>query len=94
MTRSGWPLGPTPRPFAVADLARRLGINPADTKSLHLAVGITRRWIRRYRTCGLTARQADIWACRVGLHPLDIWPHWADLDPDIDGITLGHPEAP
>lgn len=27
---------------------------------------------------GLTDSQADIFACRAGLHPLEIWPNWCD----------------
>lgn len=79
MTRSGWPPGPTLRPYPVADLARAIGLNPTDTQALSLALGVGRRWIRRYRDAGLTERQADDWACRAGIHPCDVWPRWYDL---------------
>lgn len=78
MARSGWPItGHAPRPYDVADLARALGLDPADTHALALAVGVGRRWVRRYRTVGLTEAQADRWATRAGLHALDVWPRWS-----------------
>ena len=27
---------------------------------------------------GLTDRQADRWAIRLGYHPIEIWPTWCD----------------
>ena len=27
---------------------------------------------------GLTDQQADRWACRLGFHPIEIWPNWCD----------------
>lgn len=81
--RSGWPpTGTTPRPHSVAALAHELGIDPADTARLARALGIGRRWIRRYRAVGLTDRQAEAWATRVGLHPLEVWPDWGDTELD------------
>lgn len=90
MTRTGWPpRGHTPRPYELSWLALALGINPTDTAALANTVDVGRRWIRRYRTWGLTATQADRWACRAGLHPLDVWPHW-DLDTDDLADNTGH----
>jgi hypothetical protein len=71
------------RPFAVAPLARRLGIDPtarSAARELALRLGIDRRWIYRYRDWGLTLRQADQWAARAGVHPAEVWPIWDDLD--------------
>lgn len=55
------------RPFPVAPLARRLGLDPGDTTALSVRLGIHRRWIRRYRAWGLTLRQADEWCARPGV---------------------------
>lgn len=76
-----------PRPFAVAPLARALGIRPEHTAALVLRLSIGRRWVRRYRDIGLTIRQADQWAARAGLHPAEVWPIWEDLD-RLRGVAL------
>jgi hypothetical protein len=77
VSRQGWPpRGRIPRPFDVEALARALGILPADTAALSAALGIGRRWIRRYRLVGLSEMQADRWATAAGLHPGDVWPTW------------------
>lgn len=84
-TRTGWPpRGHTPRPYDVATLARALGLDPADTAGIARRVGVGRRWVRRYRRVGLTARQADQWATRAGLWPEHVWPHWEPPEPDLD----------
>jgi len=68
-----------PRPFAVADLAKVIGVAVTDTRGLTQALGgIDRRWVRRCRDSGLTERGADAWATRCGLHPLEVWPSWPD----------------
>jgi hypothetical protein len=75
--RSSWPpRGRIPRPFDVESLARALGLLPTDTAGMSLALGIGRRWVRRYRLVGLSERQADRWATAGGLHPGDVWPSW------------------
>lgn len=86
VTRTGWPpRGRTPRPYPVAALARAIGLDPADTHGLTLALGIDRSWVKRYRHHGLTDAQADTWACRAGLHPADVWPRWGD---ELHGVAL------
>lgn len=66
------------RPYPVAALAEALGIDPGDTAALAQAVQVDRSWIKRYRHRGLTEQQADRWATAAGLHPLTVWPRWAD----------------
>ena len=39
---------------------------------------------RRAYTKGLTDRQADQWAIRLGYHPGEIWPDWFDRLPHKD----------
>jgi hypothetical protein len=68
-----------------------LRLDPADTLGLSQAVGVGRRWVRRYRAAGLTERQADGWATRCGLHPLEVWPDWPD-GPVSRGADDGHDE--
>lgn len=94
--RSGWPpQNGTPRPYDVASLARMLGVRPADSTALAVAVGIGRRWVRRYRDIGLTEAQADRWATRCGFHPGDIWAHWwsGDLMDDNPDTQPARPHA-
>lgn len=86
------------RPYPLTPLAHALGLDPHDTQALANAVGIHRSWIKRVRRLGLTEQQADHWATRAGLHPLDIWPRWAaNLPPtglaNANRITCpnGHP---
>jgi len=77
-----------PRPYAVADLAAALGLNPADdrlTSQLVHALDMSRGWVLRCRTLGLTEAQADEWAIRCGIHPGDVWPRWGD---NLRGVAL------
>lgn len=76
-----------PRPFPLAPLARRLGLEPIATSALSLRLGIDRRWIKRYRILGLTLRQADEWCRRVDVHPAEVWPTYHDLD-RLRGVAL------
>ena len=47
-------------------------------------LGISRqKWWHLNRT-GLTDRQADRYAIRLGQHPALIWNDWNDIDPDIE----------
>ena len=45
---------------------------------LALRTGLTRRGWDRRRLAGLSARQADEAAVRLGLHPCEIWADWFD----------------
>lgn len=49
----------------MAQLARRVGEHPRETY--------------RWRDRGLSERQADRVACRLGLHPARIWPGWFEV---------------
>lgn len=57
-----FPLDPLLRECAASslrDLARQLDVDPG--------------YLCRCLDRGLTERQADEWACRLGLHPLNVW---------------------
>lgn len=59
------PLGPLRKASGareVTELARMLGV---DRATLHRAA-----------RPGLTVRRADMWACRLGVHPACVWPDW------------------
>lgn len=74
-----------PRPYPVEPLARAMGLNPTAwnlTSQLVHALGFDRSHVRRYRRIGLTARAADHWATRAGLHPDIVWRGYWDDDPD------------
>ena len=45
-------------------------------------LGIGHRWARRMLEHGLTDRQADRFATRIGMHPASIWPQWWDAAGD------------
>jgi hypothetical protein len=42
--------------------------------------------LARYRTEGLTGVLADLHACRLGRHPVELWPDWHLDDTDIDPL--------
>ena len=67
------------RPYPVADLAPAAGL-PRDVAvaQLALALGFNRRTVGRYVHLGLDERQADRWATRLGVHPLEVWPDWGE----------------
>jgi hypothetical protein len=41
-------------------------------------LGSDRRYIYRWLDYGLTHEQADQFAVRLGLHPVELWPNWFD----------------
>lgn len=43
-------------------------------------VGLPGANLARYEADGLDVWQADRAACRLGLHPAQVWPDWTDLD--------------
>lgn len=76
------------RPYRVADLAEAIGLNPGDpklTSQLVRRLGMSRGWVLRCRTLGLTEAQADEWAIRAGIHPGDVWDRWYD---GLKGVAL------
>src|SRR5436190_2026034 len=82
-----------PRPYAVADLARAMGLDPTawNLKSrLATALSLDPSWVRRCMQDGggLTARTADHWAARAGLHADIVWPGWWD-DPEETDLIDG-----
>lgn len=50
----------------------------AGLHALAQRIGITHRQARRILHTGLTDRQADRFATRIGMHPASIWPEWWD----------------
>lgn len=69
----------TLRPYPVATLARKMGLDPANrelTGQLSLRLNLSRQSVGRYRELGLTDGQADEWAVRAGLNPGEVWDHW------------------
>lgn len=41
--------------------------------------GYPLRTIQRWRVTGIPRNSADQLACRLGLHPANIWPTWFDI---------------
>lgn len=58
--------------------------NSTDLQQLARALGISDRWARELKATGLTDEQADRYAIRAGYHPSVLWPHWWNIEPDID----------
>ena len=56
-----------------------------DVKRINLSelsrrTGYPLRTIQRWKTTGIPLHSADRLACRLGLHPATIWPHWFTID--------------
>jgi hypothetical protein len=74
-----------PRPFDLASLERSIELQPSSftgritDEDRALAFGVSREQAWRYRRHGLTERQADELAVRVGLHPGNVWRDWFAL---------------
>lgn len=47
--------------------------------ALGVRLGVTHDVVQQYRKRGLSWVQADELACRVGLHPVLVWPQWGDV---------------
>ena len=62
------------RPYRVDALERAL--RWPTTGRMSLALGVDATQVRRWRSSGLTAAQADVLAMRCGLHPAEVWPDW------------------
>jgi DNA-binding transcriptional regulator YdaS (Cro superfamily) len=65
--RAGWPLQPL------------LDASGLSRSRLAVALSLSGVTLRTASRCGLTDRQADQWAIRLGLHPLSVW-GWAWID--------------
>jgi hypothetical protein len=65
--------------FSAETLLRSYGIND-DATSLAQIFGVSRTTICRWRNVPdrswLSAFQADKYACRIGVHPANIWQDW------------------
>ena len=65
--------------FSAETLLRSYGIND-DATSLAQIFGVSRTTICRWRNVPdrswLSAFQADKYACRIGVHPANIWNDW------------------
>ena len=58
-----------------------LALWPEDTHASLIAesLGVGRGTVQRWRAGGtnFTDIEADMYACRIGLHPANIWRNWA-----------------
>lgn len=52
-------------------------------RDISRALKISSGYLAQYRSEGLSTLQADRFAIRLGLHPSEIWPSWAD-DADLE----------
>lgn len=87
-------------PYPATDLAAALGIptnDPHLIARLAYATRLNRGHVRRYTALGLTIWQAETWATRAGLNPINVWPTWGTElpDPCCDNYdcTCTHQEA-
>jgi hypothetical protein len=60
-----------------SDEARR-----AQVTVLAEIASVSRRTIHRWMKAGVPDKWADEIACALGMHPLEIWPEWAEGDDD------------
>lgn len=51
--------------------------------TLAQVLGVSGSTLTKYRSNGLTAKQADRLAVRAGLHPGNIWSDWVDPVTDL-----------
>lgn len=58
------------------------GIEPHGLPALADRLHTDERHLRRALHHGLTDRQADRYATRIGMHPASIWPEWWDAAGD------------
>lgn len=62
------------RPYPLQTLEKALGWPPVGRVAMLLALHPNQ--VRRWRSTGLTAAQADVLAVRCGLHPAEVWRDW------------------
>ena len=55
-------------------------VNRTNLSELSRRTGYPLRTIQRWKTTGIPLHSADRLACRLGLHPASIWPHWFNID--------------
>ena len=69
--------------YPVQPLLDAAGIRGADwAAETAFRLGISRRQVHRCVAQGLSWTQADRFACRLGHHPLNVWPEWTS-DPVV-----------
>lgn len=65
--------------YPIAPLVAATGA--ANLRVLADRLGYWHNYVRTVAPRGLTERQADRWATRLGLHPSNVWPEWGtDID--------------
>jgi hypothetical protein len=98
----GAAVGPAGVKLDFGPLFRRLagdGIDPdlPDQEDCSVALvarrlGLSRTTVQRARREGISYYTADEWACRVGLHPSNIWLEWwampASTEDDQEDLCL------
>lgn len=74
-------------PLVVPWRSRRFDVAPIGTiaesfgwskNTLVHRLGTNKRQWDHAVAVGVTGHTADRWACRLGLHPTQLWPHWLD----------------
>lgn len=76
MTARRWPVAPLLVDRTVTTLAAM--------------VGVSRRTVHSRMHAGLDDATADRWATACGMHALEVWPAWADVD--VDELPAQHGE--
>lgn len=73
-----------PRPFPIAPLLAAAHVSMAW--KLGEMVSAANSTIAHAEANGLTWHQADVWACRIGRHPSELWPvlWWSTCPRDDD----------
>lgn len=66
--------------YPLADLETAAGAT--DLAHLARMLGVSHHWVRVLADAGLSERQADHFAVRLGLHPSWVWPQWWVNVPD------------
>lgn len=68
-----------PRPWPVEPLLEAAALGPDQ---LLARLRLSGRQRQNAFTWGLTDREADRWACKLSLHPGQVWPRWFDIYTD------------
>lgn len=73
-----------PRPFPLAPLFAHA--EATSLRRLAFLLGLDGSTVSGVQHSGLTWRQADEWAIRLGKHPAEVWPDiwWSCIEPEED----------
>lgn len=71
--------------FKYAPLEKLVG--ETNKSQVALILGVSVDMLKRFDTKGLTVDEADVLACKLGVHPSFIWPEWLQIEP-IDDFLL------